>query len=175
MKNKTHMNWSWIFMIIFLVLSIYDFRFGILGFICMGAPIYHALRGRGKIHCRNYCPRGSLLGKFLKSISMKNNQPKFLSTKQFKNFMLFFMLTIFTISMIHTGGDFDKIAFAMFRFMTSSLILGILLGIVYKPRTWCIICPMGHATGLIKTSMDKKEREKNTAQPVQIVVPKKAA
>lgn len=85
------------------------------------------------------------------------------------------MLTIFSISMFHTGGDFNKITFAMFRFMTSSLILGIVLGIFYKPRTWCVICPMGHATGLIKKAIDLKMDEKNTAQPVQIVVPKRAA
>lgn len=167
-------------MILFLTLSIYDFKFGILGFICMGAPIAHALKGDGKIHCQKYCPRGSLLGKFLNKISMKNNHPKFMTTKQFKNFMLFFMLVVFTVSMVHTGGDYNKIAFSMFRFMTMSLILGIILGLVYKPRTWCIICPMGHATGLIKKSMDQKSAlrpvgNKNTAQPVQIDIPKRAA
>jgi len=180
MKKKNHMNWSWIFMILFLTLSIYDFKFGILGFVCMGAPIAHALKGDGKIHCQKYCPRGSLLGKFLNKISMKNNHPKFMTTKQFKNFMLFFMLAVFTVSMIHTGGDYNKIAFSMFRFMTMSLILGIILGVVYKPRTWCVICPMGHATGLIKKSMDQKSAlrpvgNKNTAQPVQIDIPKRAA
>lgn len=175
MKKKNHMNWSWVFMIIFLTLSIYDFRFGILGFACMGAPIVHALRGEGKVHCQKYCPRGSLLGKFLDKVSMKNNHPKFMTTKQFKNALLILMLTVFSLSMAHTGGDFTKIAFAMFRFMTMSLIIGILMGIFYKPRTWCIVCPMGHATGLIKSNMDHRLEKNNAAQPVQITVPKRAA
>jgi len=180
MKKKTHMNWSWIFMILFLTLSIYDFKFGILGFICMGAPILHALKGQGKVHCQKYCPRGSLLGKFLENISLKNNHPKFITTKQFKTSLLLLMMTVFTLSMLHTGGNFSKIAFAMFRFMSVSMLLGLIMGIIYRPRTWCIICPMGHAAGLIKKSQDKLVAKRNTLpasspQPVQITLPKQAA
>lgn len=162
-------------MILFLTLSIYDFRFGLLGFICMGAPIFHAFRGHGKIHCQKYCPRGSLLGRFLANISLKKQQPKFMTKKNFKHFVLGLMLTVFTVSMVHTGGDINKIAFAMFRFMTVSLILGTLLGVIYRPRTWCVICPMGHATGLIqKNQLNKKNKEKTT-QPVQIDINKRVA
>lgn len=158
MKNKSHMKWAWIFMILFLTLSIIDFRFGILGFVCMGAPLYHALRGRGKIHCSKYCPRGSLLGVFLKNISLNRSMPKFMLKKQFKNALLIFMLSVFTFAMIHTGGDPAKIAFAMFRFMTTSLIIGIIMGIVFKPRSWCGVCPMGHGTVLIDQQMKKKPK-----------------
>lgn len=179
MKKKTHMNWSWIFMILFLTLSIYDFKFGILGFICMGAPIYHAIKGDGKIHCQKYCPRGSLLGKFLESISLKKNHPKFMTTKKFKNFMLILMMSVFTVSMIHTGGEFKKIAFAMFRFMSVSMLLGIIMGVIYRPRTWCVICPMGHAAGLIKQGQDTAAKNRlsrqNVTQTVQLEVPKRAA
>jgi hypothetical protein len=144
-------------MILFLVLSVIDFRFGILGFICMGAPVYHALRGRGKIHCSKFCPRGSLLGIFLKNISLNNKAPKFLFTRKFKNGLLTLMLSVFTFAMYHTGGDPLKIAFAMFRFMSSSLIIGIIMGIVFKPRSWCGVCPMGHGTVLIDQQMKKKK------------------
>ena len=158
MKNKSHMKWSWIFMILFLTLSIVDFRFGILGFICMGAPIYHALRGRGKIHCSKYCPRGSLLGVFLKNLSLNRTMPRFMLKKWFKNGLLILMLSVFSFAMYHTGGDPSKIAFAMFRFMTTSLILGILMGIVFKPRSWCAVCPMGHGTVLIDKQMKKQPK-----------------
>ena len=156
-KNvKSHMKWAWIIMIIFLTLGIIDFRFGILGFACMGAPLYHAFRGRGKIHCQKYCPRGSLLGKFLESVSLQKTLPKFMTTKKFKNILLTLMLTVFSFSMYHAGFNFKNIAFAMFRFMSMSLVIGIVLGILYKPRSWCVVCPMGHGTVLIDTAMKKK-------------------
>lgn len=144
-------------MILFLVLSNIDFRFGILGFICMGAPMYHALRGRGKIHCSKYCPRGSLLGELLKNISLNNKTPKFLFTRKFKNALLILGVSVFSTVMYHTGGEPAKIAFAMFRFMSSSLILGILMGVVFKPRSWCGVCPMGHGTLLIDRQMKKSK------------------
>jgi len=144
-------------MVLFLTLSIIDYRFGVLGFICMGAPIYHALRGRGKIHCAKHCPRGSLLGKFLQKISMNNTLPKFMKTKKFKTGLLMLMLSVFAFGMLHTGGDPGKIAFTMFRFMTSSLIVGIIMGVFFKPRSWCAVCPMGYGTVLIDQQLKKKQ------------------
>jgi len=82
---KSHMEWAYVIILMFFILGIIDIRFGILGFVCMSAPIYHSIRGRGKIHCQKYYPRGSLLAHALESISLKNKLPKFMPTKKFKN------------------------------------------------------------------------------------------
>ncbi len=84
------------------------------------------------------------------------------------------MMTMFSISMYHTGGDFNKIAFAMFRFMTASFGLGLVLGVFYRPRTWCVICPMGHASGLIKTAQNQSKKAP-ALEPVQIKPMKRSA
>lgn len=156
-RSKSYMKWAWIFMVLFILLSILDIRFGLLGFICMTVPMYHAIKGKGKIHCSHYCPRGSLLGKFLRNISLQNNLPKRLKGKTVKNILLALMMTMFSISLIHAGPNLEKIAFAVFRLMMSSLALGVIMGIIFRPRTWCQVCPMGYATGLIKKVQDKKE------------------
>lgn len=134
------------------MLSIIDIRFGILGLACMGVPLYLALSGRGKIHCSKYCPRGSLLGTFLKNISLQNNLPKFLRTKTIKNIMLIWMVGMFSISLYMAGGDLIKTGYAIFRMMLISSLMGVILGILFKPRSWCQVCPMGYATGLIEKS-----------------------
>lgn len=157
MKRKSHMKWSWIIMVFFLTLGIIDFRFGILGFLCMGAPIYHVLRGRGKVHCSHYCPRGSILGKLLSGISQNHRMPKFMKTQRFKNALLIFMLMVFSFSLYHSGGEFKKVAFSVFRFMVMSLSVGVLMGILFKPRSWCTVCPMGHGTLLIKKVQDSRK------------------
>ncbi|MBB6216924.1 hypothetical protein HNQ80_003029 [Anaerosolibacter carboniphilus] len=159
---KSHQSWSWILMVLFITLSIVDIRFGLLGFICIGTPIYHALKGRGKIHCSKYCPRGSILGKFLHSISLDHNAPKFLKSRHLKNGLLFLMMTMFSISLYHAFQQpniIKAVAFGVFRLMTASLALGAIMGIIYKPRTWCQVCPMGHATGLIKEAQDKRKND----------------
>lgn len=157
-RNKSHTNWSWIFMVIFIMLSIIDFRFGLLGMFCMGAPLYHAFRKKGKIHCSHYCPRGSLLGKFLKNLSMEQNMPSWAKSKFSKNILLIIMMIMFSFSLYHAnqeGFNIMKTGFAIFRMMTVSLAVGIIIGIIFKPRSWCQVCPMGHATALIDKAMKK--------------------
>jgi hypothetical protein len=154
-KRKSYQKWSWIFMVLFITLSIYDIRFGLLGFVCMGMPLFFVLRKQGKVHCSHYCPRGSLLQTFLSHISLQNNLPNKFKTKTVKNIILSFMLIMFGITMIKSGGDIRAIGFGLFRLMMSSLILGIILGIIYKPRSWCQVCPMGYGSGLIDKIIKK--------------------
>jgi len=156
-KVKSHQGWSYVIIIAFFILGIIDIRFGILGIVCMGAPLYHAFRGRGKIHCSKYCPRGSFLGKFLSKISLGHTLPKWLRTKKAKNIILLIMMTVFTsvltFATINHGFHFVVISKVFYRFMLMSFIVGIVIGIVYKPRSWCQICPMGHGSALISKSV----------------------
>ncbi|GAA0181828.1 hypothetical protein SH2C18_43030 [Clostridium sediminicola] len=147
-KGKSHQKWSWIIMVSFILLSILDIRFGLLGILCMTMPMYHALKGRGKIHCSHYCPRGSILQKFLKELSFNNTLP-IKVRKHGKKVLLTIMGILFSISMYHAGPNIYKIGFGLFRLMTSSLALGVIMGIIFKPRSWCQVCPMGYATELI--------------------------
>lgn len=170
MKNKTtrksHMSWSWIIIITFFILGILDIRFGILGVFCMGVPLFHALRGRGKLHCQKYCPRGSFLGKFLAKISLGHTLPSWLRTKKAKNILLIIMVSVFSLTMtfaiITHGFHFMVIAKVFYRFMLMSFIVGVVLGIFFKPRSWCQVCPMGHGSGLIK---DFQNRQNTTSKP----------
>lgn len=155
--KKSIMSWSWIFIVLFFSLGVINIKFGILGLVCMFVPIYLALRGGGRVHCSKYCPRGSFLGKLLQSISFNNDLPKYINNKTVKNIMLTWMILMFAISLIMAKGDFTKTAYAIFRMMAMSTSVGVLMGIIFKPRSWCVICPMGYATGLIeKNQMSKK-------------------
>jgi polyferredoxin len=156
-RKKSHQSWSWIIMLSFILLSILDIRFGLLGIICMTMPMYHAIRGRGKIHCSHYCPRGSILQKFLKQISFKNTLPLPIR-KHGKKVLLTIMISLFSFSMYHAGPNIYRIGFALFRFMTASLALGVIMGIIFKPRSWCQVCPMGYATELLVNSKSKSKK-----------------
>lgn len=156
MKKKSHMEWSWIIMIAFLVLSVLDLRFGLGAVLCMTIPMIHALRGHGKVHCSHYCPRGSLFGKFLSRISFRNNLPGFMRQTSFKNFLLGAMAVMLTFSLSHNHDSLFVVGMALFRFMVVSLAVGTLIGIIYQPRSWCQVCPMGHATGIIANYQKNK-------------------
>jgi len=150
------MEWSWMIMIVFLVLSVWDIRFGLGAVFCMTIPMIHALRGHGKVHCSHYCPRGSLFGKFLSRLSLRNTLPGFMRTQAFKNGLLSLMVVMLSISLYHHHESIYMIGMALFRFMAASLAVGLVIGVVYQPRSWCQICPMGHATGLIADVQKKR-------------------
>ena len=42
-----------------------------------------------------------------------------------------------------------QFAFGLYGIMLTSQIVGVLLTIFYRPRTWCVFCPMGNMTQLI--------------------------
>lgn len=42
-----------------------------------------------------------------------------------------------------------QFAFGLYSMMLTSTLLGIITMILYKPRSWCVYCPMGTATQLI--------------------------
>ena len=42
-----------------------------------------------------------------------------------------------------------QFAFGLYGIMLTSLIVGIVLTIIYRPRTWCVFCPMGNMTQMI--------------------------
>ncbi len=156
LNKKSYMQWSWILMITFFIAGIYNYYFGLLGIVCMILPIYHAFKGDGRIHCSHYCPRGSLFGRFLGKISINRPLPGFFRSSIFKNGLLVLMMTMFTLAIIHAHGDPEKIGFAVLRFMVVSSLIGAAMGIFFKPRSWCQVCPMGHATGIIKDLKETK-------------------
>ncbi len=156
LKKKVQTHWSWVLILLFFLLSIVNVYFGYLGLICITKPMYHAIKGRGKIHCSHYCPRGAIFGKFLGKVSLNNALPPFMRSKRFKDLLIVIMLSMFTFALIHSGGHPKKIAFAIARLMFVSFVVGGVLGIFYKPRAWCQICPMGTGTGYIRDMVEER-------------------
>lgn len=49
-----------------------------------------------------------------------------------------------------------QFAFGLYGIMLTSLIVGIILTIIYRPRTWCTFCPMGNMTQMICKAKNKE-------------------
>lgn len=123
----------------------------------MASPLIHAIKGNGKKHCTHYCPRGSFLSRILSKFSLRKKMPRFMTKKIFRNALLVVMISMLVVSLVLTKGNLKEIAFVIFRFMLASFTVSTLLGMIFKPKTWCAVCPMGHATVLI-TNQQKKQR-----------------
>lgn len=49
-------------------------------------------------------------------------------------------------------------SFRLYSMMFTTTTLGLLLALLYRPRTWCAICPMGTLANLSVPKKDQKPR-----------------
>lgn len=70
--------------------------------------------------------------------------------KWFKHALLIMMFSVFGMLLYRMGWGYENVGRAVWLMMTRSFLIGGLVGIVFMPRSWCKICPMGHAAGLIR-------------------------
>jgi polyferredoxin len=158
-------NWSFIFLILFFVLSFIDRRFGILGLVCLAVPFVLALLGYGRLHCSHVCPRGSFFSKVVSRISVGHKLPPFFRSLEFRYGVMVFMAICLTGNVFRFYPDLVAMANGMFQVMTASFAVGTIFGIFFKPRSWCTFCPIGFSTGLIKEAQTQSaERKQKTTR-----------
>lgn len=155
--KKLYYNWNWILMILFLMLSIIEFRFGVLAILCILPAFGMAIRSRNRKFCAVSCPRGNFLQQFLSNWNKNFRPPSIFRNKIFKNIVFVLMFTLFIRELLATNGSIAQVGYVFFRFILSSTLIGLILGLIFRPRTWCQICPLGQGTQITgKLSMELK-------------------
>ena len=98
---------------------------------------------KGRSWCWNLCPRGAFLDILLSKVSRNRQQPGIFIKGWFRwlIFLLFVSFLIFRI--IKTGGNPIIIGSVFVSMCILTTLISIVLGIVFKHRSWCTICPMG--------------------------------
>lgn len=153
---KSQQGWTWIITILWMVIANFWYPFGLYGFVCMFTPILIALSGRGKMSCARICPRGSFIGKFTAPISLGKDMPNWMHKKQFKVALWAIMMGSFIILMFWAvPKGVNVLGRTILYFMEVATALAFITGIIFKPRSWCTICPMGFTSGNIRDFLKK--------------------
>jgi polyferredoxin len=139
--KKNIKKYSWILLIIYFVLAWIYPLFGSIALICMLAPVLTSF-WKKRDWCGNYCPRGSFNDNILSKISAKHNYPNFFKLIWFKIFILTIILIIFTFQILNAT-TLLQLGTVFFRMVLVTTLIAIVLGIYYKHRASCMICPMG--------------------------------
>jgi len=104
---------------------------------------------RGRFYCGWFCPMGSFHERVLSKISFKREVPQLFRRVWFRWFVFIIMMSLLVYRLFNAGSNSEKIA-EVFRFMwIVSTSIAIVIGIVFKPRIWCRICPMGSMQGVL--------------------------
>ncbi|ABZ84513.1 ferredoxin, putative [Heliomicrobium modesticaldum Ice1] len=125
----------------YLSLGLYYPIFGYAMALCMGTAMVLAASD-GRKWCGSLCPRGLLYDKFL-GFNRKKPVPAWLKSKHARNIFFAVFMSAFIWRLSLTGGDLYKIGSVFITMGIISGTIGLVLGILYKTRSWCVICPMG--------------------------------
>lgn len=98
---------------------------------------------KGRNWCDYLCPRGSFWDKYLGRFSRNVKVPSFFRSVPFRLLWLGILMTMLTINLIPVWGDFYKMGKPFVMILTVTTVVGLVLGIIYHPRIWCMFCPMG--------------------------------
>lgn len=149
----------WAALIVSLVLPFFNIHFVWLSLLFMAAPIVVTLITRNKIYCNRFCGRGQLyqtLGGRL-GISLKRPPPKFLRARWFRIGVVAVFAAQFGLMTYSAATGAADFAPELHWAMLMTTALGIATMLVFRPRSWCVYCPMGTVTQEMCRALEKKE------------------
>lgn len=107
----------------------------------------------GRKWCDWYCPRGSFYDALIAPLSRKRRIPGPLRKGHFRIGILVFLMLLVSFNLYRRWPDPYKIGLSFVILVTVTTLLGIILAVIFHPRTWCSICPVGTLINL--SSRDK--------------------
>jgi len=142
---------QWLLGITMVVVTSLGWKFPVLGYmvpVTMGLSMVGSFT-HGRYVCGNLCARGNFLDTFFWSAGGGKQVPRLL-------FNPFFRWTIFALLM--TGmvwqislnpSDPLHWGFVFWTMCTVTTVIALFLGVTYRTRAWCMMCPMGTLSAAI--------------------------
>lgn len=79
----------------------------------------------------------------LSKLSLQKPVPKFFRSVYLRIFMMMVLMTVLTVKLIPVWGDYYAMGKPFVLVLTVTTIVGIILGVIFNERIWCMFCPMG--------------------------------
>lgn len=148
--NKSHIVKLFLTFVFFgaLIGGLFYPEIGLFVFVCMIGSVLLSLH-KGRYWCYRFCPRGAFLDEFVARVSFNKNIPAFLKSRFTKAFMLIFFVVMMSANAILSGGDLERFGKGVVMLLWVTTLIAIILGILFRARTWCVICPMGTVSGVV--------------------------
>lgn len=141
-------KYTWPFTFLVAIGGLWQPRLGLLVVPVMLALVVMSFF-RGRFWCGNVCSHGSLFDHVLGPFSRKRNIPKFLKSPYmawgfFAFFGYNFTRRVLAAAKLWGASQFwDRLGFIFVASYLMVLVVGGVLALLIRPRTWCAFCPMG--------------------------------
>lgn len=152
-KRAKYQKFTWLGLPLVVVAGWFYPLIGFLLLGCMVGALGVALF-RGRAWCDWMCPRGAFYDLFIKKASRGKRIPALILSPYTRAFMVALLMSVLGVQTYRHWGDWPAVGLAFVTLLTVTTLVGIILGLIYKERAWCAICPMGTIGALISTGKE---------------------
>ena len=143
MKSKTS---QWIMIWFLPLIVVGGLFFPLLGFLVVGMVAFFLILSifKPRYWCWNFCPRGSFLDLLLSKLSLNRPIPKVFFSQPFRWLVFVLLMGFMTYRLFTVGNSWLAIGGVFVMTCVITTMIAVVLGVQYKHRAWCMICPMGN-------------------------------
>jgi len=127
------------------LLLILGYFYPLLGFfmlVCMFGAIGMSFFN-GRYWCYWLCPRGIFFDEYLNKVSLKKKVPPFFKHIAFRILWIGILMSVLAFRVVQSKGNILALGKAFVILLTVTTVVGVVLGLIYNTRIWCMFCPVG--------------------------------
>lgn len=129
---------------------------GLLVIVLIGLAIGLNFRST-RYFCGQVCPNGASLSTTLSRVSRKRKLPQSLYAPELRRGLCAFMLFCMVNLMVRFGHGWEQVGRIFWTIYVISLGISYTMGLFFKPRSWCAVCPMGTLQDTLGSTRNKEE------------------
>jgi polyferredoxin len=144
-KNIKRSIIQWIVLPVVIITIVLGWKYPILGFsapIVMIAGIISGFINRRYI-CGNLSPRGAFFDCIMACFCKNVVHPGFMKSLYLRIIIFIVLIVAMIFQILQKPYDWRHWGLVFWRMCVITTTAGIILGILFHSRTWCIICPVG--------------------------------
>ncbi len=148
----------WLLAGVMLTVLALGWKYPLLGFIVPVAMLGGMLGGaqRGRYVCGNLCPRGSFFDTFFAKFGPKREIPEKLFGLPLRWTLMAGLMGFMVFRLAQNLSSLEHWGLVFWQMCLVTTAAALVLGVLYRPRTWCAVCPVGtvgSATGGMKMQL----------------------
>ncbi len=141
---------QWLMLLFLPLVVVGGYFYPLLGLLVVGFIIFFLFLNakRGRQYCGWFCPMGSFQERVLTHFSLHLDILPVFKATWFRWLLFAAMMGLLGSRLFMAWGDAEAVGsvFRMMWILSTGLAIGI--GIFFKPRTWCAVCPMATMQGV---------------------------
>lgn len=106
---------------------------------------------RSRWFCAQACPRAGILSHFVARISRYRSLPRFLYSDPVRTAGCAFLMVCAVGQTMRLWPQVEAIGWFFWIVCLLTLALAVILGILFKPRSWCALCPVATLQSTLKS------------------------